>query len=227
MNKQGSFVIAVDGPAASGKGTMARKLAGALDFAYMDTGALYRGVAFEVIDSGLSVKDKRDAKDAAQNLLKKINAAPDPSKILGNPRLKDDDIGQAASIVAALPEVRQTLKELQQNFAQNPGKQYKGAILDGRDIGTVICPDADLKLFVTAETEIRAQRRLKELQSKGIAAKYGTVLDDMRERDARDAGRKDAPMTQAEDAVIIDNSDLSADETLETALKITKERLNL
>jgi len=181
-------VIAVDGPAASGKGTVARKLAEALNFAYMDTGILYRAVAFEVIDDGLSVKDKRDCMDAAKILIKKIKNSPNPSKITGNPRLRDDDIGQAASKVAAIGEVRETLNDLQRQFAK---------------------------------------RRLKELQSKGIAATYGTVLDDMRERDSRDAQRKDAPMTRAKDAIIIDNSDLNADETLEMALKITKERLNL
>lgn len=220
-------IIAVDGPAASGKGTIARKLSEILNFAHMDTGALYRAAAFELLDSGLSVKDKRDAHDAAQNLVKKITASPSPDKILGNPRLRDDDIGQAASKIAALPEVRAALDDLQKNFAKNPGTQFDGAILDGRDIGTIICPNAPLKFFITAKTEVRAQRRLKELQSKGIQATYGTVLDDMRERDKRDSERKNAPMTRAKDAIIIDNSDLDAKETLETALKITKERLNL
>jgi len=219
-------IIAVDGPAASGKGTMARKLASALDFAYMDTGILYRAVAFEVLDDGLSIKDKRDCMDAAQILVKKINNARDTSKILGNPRLRDDDIGQAASKVAAIPEVRERLNALQKDFAKTPGHQYKGAILDGRDIGTIICPNADLKFFVTCDIEVRAKRRLKELQSKGIQATYGTVLDDMRERDTRDSKRKDAPMTRAEDAILIDNSTLNAEETLEMVLNIVKERLN-
>lgn len=220
-------IIAVDGPAASGKGTVARKLAEELNFAYMDTGILYRGVAFEIIDSGLSIKDKRDAHAAAQNLIKKITNSSNPGTILGNPRLRDDDIGQAASKIAAIPEVREVLNKLQRDFAKNPGNSVDGAILDGRDIGTVICPNADLKLFITAKIEIRTQRRVKELQSKGIGATYGTVLEDMRERDSRDIKRKNAPLTRAADAVIIDNSDLNADETLETALKITKERLNL
>lgn len=220
-------IIAVDGPAASGKGTVARKLAEALNFAYMDTGILYRAVAFEVIDSGLSVKDKKDAHNAAQNLIKKIKNATNSNTIWENPRLRDDDIGQAASKVAAIPEVREILNKLQKDFAKNPGNNVDGAILDGRDIGTIICPNADLKLFVTAKIEIRTQRRVKELQSKGIAATYSTVLDDMRERDSRDIKRENAPLARAEDAIIIDNSDLNADETLEMALKITKERLNL
>ena len=219
-------VIAVDGPAASGKGTMARKLAHKIDFAYMDTGVLYRGVAFEIVDTGLSIKDKRDAIDAAHNLLKKIKNT-NPNKVLGNPRLRDDDIGQAASIIAAIPEVREILNKLQRDFAQNPGTHAEGAVLDGRDIGTVICPDADIKFFVTAKTEVRAKRRLKELHSKRIAATYGDVLDDMLERDSRDAQRKSAPMAQAKDAIVIDNSDLNAEETLEMALKIVREKLNL
>ena len=219
-------IIAVDGPAASGKGTMARKLAQKLDFAYMDTGILYRGVAFEIIDTGLSIKDKRDAIDAAQNLIKKIKNT-DPNKVLGNQRLRDDDIGQAASIIAVIPEVREILNDLQKDFAQNPGIHAEGAVLDGRDIGTVICPDADIKFFVTAKTEVRAKRRLKELHSKRIAATYGDVLDDMLERDSRDAQRKSAPLAQAKDAIVIDNSDLNAEETLEMALKIVREKLNL
>ena len=219
-------IIAVDGPAASGKGTMARKLAQKLDFAYMDTGILYRGVAFEIIDTGLSIKDKRDAIDAAQNLIKKIKNT-DPNKVLGNPRLRDDDIGQAASIIAVIPEVREILNDLQKDFARNPGIHAEGAVLDGRDIGTVICPDADIKFFVTAKTEVRAKRRLKELHSKRIAATYGDVLDDMLERDSRDAQRKSAPLAQAKDAIVIDNSDLNAEETLEMALKIVREKLNL
>ena len=231
MNKQANperkYIIAVDGPAASGKGTVARKLAEALHFAYMDTGILYRAVAFEVIDTGLSIKDKRDCIDAAHTLVKKIKNSPNPCKIMGNPRLRDDDIGQAASKVAAIPQVREALNDLQKNFAKNPGAAVNGAILDGRDIGTVICPSADLKLFITAKIEIRAKRRLKDLQNQGINVTYTTVLDDMRERDSRDAQRDSAPMTRAKDAIIIDNSDLNADETLEMALKIAKERLNL
>jgi len=224
MNKP---VIAVDGPAASGKGTLARKLAEKLNFAYMDTGILYRGVAMEVVDTGLSVKDKRDCIDGAQNLIKKIMNTPDLDRVFANPRLRDDDIGNAASKVAAIPAVRKILIEMQRQFALKPGENFDGAILDGRDIGTVICPNAQLKLFITSELEIRAKRRLKELQSKEIAATYGTVLETMRERDQRDEERESAPMARAKDAVIIDNSELNADETLDMALNIVKERLKL
>ena len=220
-------VIAVDGPAASGKGSLARKLAKTLNFAYMDTGILYRAVAFEVLDDGLSIKDKRDVIDCAKNFVKKLKNPLSNKKLLENPRLRDDDIGSAASKVAVLTDLRKILNDLQRDFALNPPTPAKGAILDGRDIGTIICPDAQLKFFVTADVEIRSRRRLKELHLNGIDVSYSTVLDDMRERDKRDSERADAPMTRAEDAVIIDNSDLNAEETLEMALNIAKERLNL
>lgn len=220
-------VIAIDGPAASGKGTLARAIAEKLDFAHMDTGALYRAAAFELLSAGLSVKDEKDAVDAAQILIKRIENAQSPNEILGQPTLREDRIGQNASKIAAYPRVRQVLNDLQKNFAQNPGKAFSGAVLDGRDIGTIICPNADLKLFVSASTEIRAKRRLKELQSKGLAVTYEAVLKDMRERDARDADRKTAPMKPADDAIIIDSSDLDAGKMLEKALGLVKERLNL
>lgn len=218
-------VIAIDGPAASGKGTLARTLAEKLGFAHMDTGALYRAAAFELISSGLSVKDENDAVDATQILVKKIRNAQSPDEILGNATLREDKIGKEASKIAAYPRVREVLKALQRDFAANPGKGFKGVVLDGRDIGTVICPDATLKLFVTASIEVRTNRRLKELQSKGLTATYGAVLKDMRERDTRDAQRKTAPMKPADDAVILDSSDLNASQALEKALEIARDRL--
>lgn len=224
MNKN---IIAIDGPAASGKGTLARTLAKRLNFAHMDTGALYRASAFELIKAGLSEKDQKDALDAAQILVKKIKKAQNPGEILNNLSLRENKIGQQASKIAAYPRVRTVLNQLQRDFAQNPGQSYDGAILDGRDIGTVICPDAPLKLFITASDEIRAQRRLKELQSRGIDATYDTVLKDMRERDARDACREAAPMKPADDAIIIDSSDCNADGMLEKAADLVKEHLKL
>ncbi len=220
-------VIAIDGPAASGKGTLARNLAEELGFAHMDTGALYRATAFELLGSGLSERDEKDAVDAAQILVKKINNAESPADVLDNASLREDRIGQQASKIAAYPKVRTVLKDLQRSFVENPGKNFSGAILDGRDIGTIICPDAPLKLFVTASVEVRAKRRLKELQSKGLAVTYGAVLKDMRERDTRDAERKTAPMKPADDAIIIDSSDLNAGEMLEKAVFLAKERLNI
>ncbi|MBL4803676.1 MAG: (d)CMP kinase [Alphaproteobacteria bacterium] len=218
-------VIAIDGPAASGKGTLARSLATKLEFAFMDTGALYRATAFELLAAGLSAKDKSDAMDAAKILVKRIKNAENPQDVLENKTLREDKIGKEASKIAAYPVVREALNKLQRDFAADPGTLYKGAVLDGRDIGTVICPDADLKLFITAKTEIRAERRLKELQSRGIAATYEAVLEDMRERDARDAERETAPMKPADDAVIIDSSDLDAGEMLEKVILLVKQRL--
>jgi cytidylate kinase len=213
-------IIAIDGPAASGKGTLARKIADALVFAYMDTGALYRMVGFTVLERGGDPGDHDEARDAAEFL--RDYFSPD---LLNNPKLREDECGQAASKVAVVPAVRAALLDLQKNFSKNPGGSYKGAILDGRDIGTVIVPDAPVKLYVTASDEVRAERRLKELQSKGLEVTYDTVLKDMRERDARDMAREAAPMKPADDAIVIDSSELGPDEMLDKALKIINERL--
>ncbi|MEZ5813937.1 MAG: (d)CMP kinase [Alphaproteobacteria bacterium] len=220
-------IIAIDGPAASGKGTLARALAEKLGFAHMDTGALYRAAAFELITSGLSTRDEKDAVDAAQILVKKIKNAEKPADILDNLSLREDRIGQQASKIAAYPTVREILNGLQRSFIENPGNVFSGSVLDGRDIGTVIAPHAPLKLFITASAEIRAKRRLKELQSKGLTVTYEAVLKDMRERDARDAERKTAPMKPAGDAVTIDSSNLDAGQMLEKALFLARERLKL
>jgi cytidylate kinase len=209
-------IIAVDGPAAAGKGTLSRNLAKHLNFAHMDTGALYRAVALNMIENSL------DAIPAAQDFSE--NFAPDQ---LQNPDLRQDHVGQQASVAAAENEVRQILLDLQRNFAANPGEGYDGAVLDGRDIGTVICPDAPAKLFITAQTEIRAQRRTKELQSKGLPATYEAVLKDMRERDARDTSRNAAPMKPADDAFILDTGDLTEDQVFEKALKFVKSKLQI
>ena len=146
-------------------------------------------------------------------------------RALNNPDLRDDAVAQGASLVAALPLVREALIEVQRGFSENPGAGYAGAVLDGRDIGTVICPHADVKLFVTAGDEIRAERRRKELQSKGIDVTYGAVLADMRDRDARDSGRKAAPLKPADDAVMLDTTGLNAEEALAKALQIVEDAL--
>ncbi|MBX2833333.1 MAG: (d)CMP kinase [Micavibrio sp.] len=215
-------IVAIDGPAASGKGTLARKVADKIGFAYLDTGALYRFVAHTVMQRFGDPSDKNDAIEAAEFCRDFF----DPS-LLDNPDLRLDEAGQAASKVAVVPKVRTALLDLQRNFAVNPGAGFKGAILDGRDIGTVICPDAPVKLFVTASDEVRAERRTKELQSKGISVTKAAVLKDMRERDARDAARDTAPMKPADDAITIDSSDLTPAEMLDKALDIIKERLSL
>ncbi len=218
-----SFIVAIDGPAASGKGTLARNIAESLNFAHLDTGALYRAVAYEVIVSAGDPMNKDDALKAAQNLTNKLSSGtPD---ILSHAGLREDTVANAASKVATIPAVREALIQLQRGFASNPPDGKKGAVLDGRDIGTVICPDATIKLFITADTETRAKRRLKELQSRGIPATYEAVLTDMRERDARDQGRKTAPLVPADDALIIDTSHLTAEEALNEALGLIRARL--
>lgn len=212
-----SKIIAIDGPAASGKGTLARSLALALGFSYMDTGALYRAVAFETLEAGFNPAQDVQAVKGCEILGKKLKKIARISDILENHILRSDEIAQAASQVATFPGVRNRLIEIQRNFAIYPPKGTMGAVLDGRDIGTVICPDAGLKLYVTADLEIRAQRRMKELHSKGIRATYEAVLEDMRARDARDSSRKAAPLKPAEDAIVIDSSNLSEGEMLEIA----------
>ncbi|GJL85608.1 MAG: cytidylate kinase [Micavibrio sp.] len=219
-------IIAIDGPAASGKGTLSRNIAEKLHYAHMDTGSLYRAVAFEVLEADGDPENESDSVRAAQSLTKKIGEASSPSSILDNPKLREDDVAVGASKVAAIQRVRDRLVTLQRDFAQNPGEGYEGAVLDGRDIGTVICPEASVKLYVIADIEIRAERRMKELQSKGIAATSGTVLEDMRARDARDTERKSSPLKPAEDAVMVDTSQLSESEVLEKALEIIQEKLS-
>lgn len=207
-------IIAIDGPSASGKGTLSRGLADKLNFAHLDTGALYRLVAYTVLERGGDPADKNEAIGAAEFCRDYFSPA-----LLENPDLRLDSTGQAASKVAVVPQVRKALLDLQKNFAVNPGSAYDGAVLDGRDIGTVICPEAPLKLYITASDTIRAERRMKELQSKGLDVTYSAVLEDMRARDARDSAREAAPLKAASDAVTIDSSDLNADEMLELALE--------
>jgi cytidylate kinase len=205
------MIIAVDGPAAAGKGTLARRLARTLNLAYLDTGALYRAVGLSVLRAGGDPSDKKAAVDAAENL---------DRGILDDPELRGDAAANAASKVAAIPAVRKVLLAFQRDLAANPPDGKQGAILDGRDIGTVVCPKADVKIFVTASPEARAERRLKELQGRGIEAIYANVLQDMKERDARDQARAVAPLVPAKDAHILDTTDLDADEAFEQALAI-------
>lgn len=211
-------IIAIDGPAASGKGTLARELADALNFAHMDTGALYRAVGYEVLQAGGDPDNEAEALAGCKILAEKLERF-DP---LSNPDLRTDESGNAASKVAVIQSVRDALITIQRNFAQNPAARYDGVILDGRDIGTVICPDAPLKLYVIANMEIRAERRTKELQSKGLDVTNSAVLEDMRARDARDSGRKAAPLRPAQDAIVIDTSTLDQAKMLEIALEYAK-----
>ncbi|MEC7029581.1 MAG: (d)CMP kinase [Pseudomonadota bacterium] len=215
-------VIAVDGTAASGKGTLAKRLAKELGFAYLDTGKLYRYVGARLLARGIDPQDEAEAIAVAQGL----NATLKPED-LQDPALGSDENGQAASKVAALTGVRTALLDYQKNFAKTPPGGASGAILDGRDIGTVICPDADLKLYIDANLEIRAQRRFKELQSKGISVTYDAVLADMLERDKRDSSRATAPMKPADDAIVLDTSTMSADDVFDKVRSAVTDRLGI
>lgn len=218
------LIIAVDGPAASGKGTLSRSLADALNLAHLDTGALYRAVAFEVLEAQGDPMTPKDALQGAETLMKKITQAGAADKILSNPLLRSNDVGTAASKVATLSGVRNALIDFQRRFAANPAPPFQGAVLDGRDIGTVICPEAPVKLFITASDTVRAERRLKELQSRGIEATYEAVLMDLRARDARDQSRSTAPLKAADDAVKLDTSGLDATQALKKVLDIIEKK---
>lgn len=207
-------IIAIDGPAAAGKGTLARRLAAELGYDYLDTGLIYRAVGMKLARAGQDPAEVALAEQAAQSLSPVDLAADD---------LRIDEAAQAASKVASIPGVRAALLEFQRKFAATP-PGGKGAVLDGRDIGTVVCPEAGVKLFVTASVEKRAERRLKELQEKGLGAIYGTVLADMRERDERDTNRAVAPLVPAQDAAVLDTSDLDADQAFAAALEIIRSK---
>ncbi len=202
-------VVAVDGPAASGKGTLARRLAAHLGFAHLDTGLLYRAVARRTIDSGSDPADGAAAARAARDL--------SVAELAGE-GLRDEAVTAAASVVAADAAVRAALLDFQRAFAAAPPGGASGAVLDGRDIGTVICPDARVKLFLEASPEVRAERRVRELRERGADGIYATVLRDMEARDARDRGRAAAPLAPAEDAFVIDTSTMDADEVFREAL---------
>lgn len=201
------MIIAVDGPAASGKGTLARRLAAHMGFAHLDTGKLYRAVGLAVLRAGDDPADPVAAVAAAEGL------RPDT---LGDPEITGDAAAKAASVVSAIPAVRATLLSSQRAFTQNP--TGGGAVLDGRDIGTVVCPGADIKFFVTASDEVRAERRHKELLNRGEASIYARVLRDLKERDARDSTRSVSPMKPAEDAIVLDTTDLDADAAFAAAV---------
>lgn len=203
-----NLVIALDGPAAAGKGTLARRLAGHYNLAYLDSGTLYRGVGLTVLRQGLDPTSESAAAAAAVALR---------PEILAEPEIRVEATSQAASKVAAIPAVRAALLDWQRRFAAQPPAGKAGAVIDGRDIGTVVCPDAKVKIFITASVEARAERRFKELQAKGESVIYARVLEDMRERDARDTVRSTSPMKPADDALIIDTSALDADQVFERA----------
>ncbi|MBO9507040.1 (d)CMP kinase [Thalassospira sp. A3_1] len=196
------MIIAIDGPAASGKGTLARRVAGAMDYAYLDTGLLYRATGAKVLALGLDPSDE----DVAVGVAEKLGAND-----LDGEELRSEEVGNAASKVAAIPRVRAVLLDFQRNLASSPPGGKRGAVLDGRDIGTVVCPDAPIKFYLTASVEERANRRFKQLQEKNPAAIYERVLKELEERDARDSARDVAPLKMASDAIHIDTDRLNAD----------------
>jgi len=198
MSERRHCVIAVDGPAASGKTTLARRLADHLGLAFLDTGLLYRAVARRLIDAGKAADDEEAATAAARAL--------QPGDLEG-PGLYTEAVGEGASRVAAIPRVREALLAFQRGF----GSEGPGAVLAGRDVGTIVRPDATCKLFITASPEERARRRFEELRAKGVGTIYEQVLDELRQRDARDRSRAVAPLVPADDAIVVDTTDLDRD----------------
>jgi cytidylate kinase len=201
------MIIAIDGPAASGKGTLAKRLAAHYGYHHLDTGVIYRAVAYALISEGADLDDEAAAVEAAQGL--------DPGTF-DNPALKSHQVGTAASVVSALPKVRAVLVEFQRQFAANP----PGAVLDGRDIGTVICPNAEVKIFVVADPKVRAHRRALEAHARGEAADEATILADILARDERDRNRAVSPLKPAEDAYLLDNSHLDIEGGVRAAIDI-------
>jgi CMP/dCMP kinase len=207
-----TMIIAVDGPSAAGKGTIARAIATHMGFHFLDTGSLYRMVGLAMLKAGKPSSDVKAAVAFAETL--------EPAQIVDRD-LRTETVAAMASEVAVIPEVRKALLEFQRNFA----KREPGAVLDGRDIGTVVCPDADLKFFVTASTQVRATRRLAELKALGVKTDYQSVLEDIWARDERDAERTTAPTKQADDAIMIDTSELDRDEVIAAVMGVIADQI--
>ncbi len=205
------MIVAIDGPAGAGKGTLAKALADRLGLRHLDTGGLYRATALQVLRAGGDPADPATAERAARDL--------DPA-LLTSSELRRAEVGNAASVVAAIPAVRQALLDFQRRFARTP----PGAVVDGRDIATVVLPDAPVKLYVTASAAVRARRRHEELLARGETSIYERVRAEIEARDARDAGRAVAPMRQADDAVEIDTTDLTPEQVLARALVVIDAR---
>ncbi|MEH6524827.1 MAG: (d)CMP kinase [Sneathiella sp.] len=206
------MIIAVDGPVAAGKGTLARRIAEKYGFQYLDTGSLYRAVSLLMLREGRDLKDLNMAADVAMRV-EEISA--------DDPDLRKESTGNAASVVAKIPEVRATLLKYQRDFA----RRAPGSVLDGRDIGTVVCPDADVKLYVTATAEIRARRRFDELIAKGNDVSFDEILAELKTRDARDQGRNASPLKKAEDAHLLDTSKLDIEAALKAASVLIDNRI--
>mmetsp|Transcript_22787 Transcript_22787/g.62992 ORF Transcript_22787/g.62992 Transcript_22787/m.62992 type:complete len:264 (-) Transcript_22787:581-1372(-) len=215
--QQKPVTIAVDGPAASGKGTLSRNLAKELSLAHLDTGLLYRAVGYKTLQAGVQFDDEARIEQLAQSI---------EASDLASPELRSEATGAAASKVSTLLRVRAAVGKFPKQFAENPPDGAAGAVLDGRDVGTVLLPNANLKLFITASDEVRAQRRLDELKSRGGHQDEGVtfekVLQDMQERDRRDRERAAAPLKAADDAVIIDTSNMSEAQVMKASMAEVK-----
>lgn len=205
------MIIAIDGPAASGKGTLGKRLSDHFGFAHLDTGLLYRAVARVLLDREVALTDR----DAAATVAQELDVTH-----LDDERLRGAQMGEAASVVSAYQPVRDALLAFQRQFAEQP----PGAVLDGRDIGTVVCPHADVKLFITASAEERARRRHRELLRRGETTDYEMILNDIRRRDERDMTRSNAPLKAADDALTLDTTDLDADQAFQAALELVKRK---
>ncbi len=218
------MIITIDGPAAAGKGTVSSFLAQKYKLAYFDTGMVYRAVGLQMVLSNTDINDEDKAEKVAKEL-----TFPKMIELSKHKDFRSDTGGQAASVVSAHPKVRAALLKMQQDFALNPvfadGTPANGVVYDGRDTGTVVCPNADLKLFITASTEVRAQRRYKEFTEKGINTSYEQVLQDMIARDKRDSSRATAPLKPADDAIIIDTSTLNIEKVLQKIIPLVEEKL--
>ena len=210
-----TFIITIDGPSGAGKGTLARTLAHHYNLALLDTGLLYRCVGVKALQSGVALDNEIRLAQIAQTL---------HAEDLIRYDLRTHEASNASSRVAVFHGVREALLDFQREFAENPPAGFQGSILDGRDIGTVICPHARVKFYITAQVEIRAKRRFKELRARGIQSIYGVVLKDMKERDLRDSQRTEAPLRAAADALTLDTSMLRPEQVLEKAIAFIERR---
>ena len=202
------MIIAIDGPAASGKGTIASKLAGYFNLGYLDTGILYRAVALQMLQGGINIEDPQGAEKIAREFT---------ASFIDKKNIRTEAVSVLASKIAALPGVRHELLHYQKSFAKNPGPDKQGAILDGRDIGTIVCPNADFKIFITADLKIRAKRRWKQLLQRDQTVIYSDILEELRSRDERDTCREEAPLVPASGSMLIDTSDMTIDVAFDVA----------
>ncbi|MGI8639104.1 MAG: (d)CMP kinase [Pyrinomonadaceae bacterium] len=222
------MIIAIDGPSGAGKSTLGKMLAKELNLLYLDTGAMYRGVGLAVLENNLTEKDKDKIIEIAEKAKIELIGEPDNFQILLNGRnvsteIRTNQVGQMASIVSTISEVRKILVEHQRNLGKNASN---GCVLDGRDIGTIVFPNADIKFFLTAKPEARARRRYEEDLEKGCATNYKQTFAEINLRDERDVSREDSPLMIAEDAVVIDTSELDLSEVFEQIMRVVREKQN-